>query len=433
MAVSGRYVYCLSANANPTDFDPRDGAGGYVPVIYYLGSFFERDGTDTTTPASAVCLVTIDGSRYKVTDYDLLMGYSIVAADVTTPPDPDDVDEAERPVEGQAWRVPAGATGEWAAYEDYIAIWTARSWAYVAPKIGRLVYNEATGGYEHINADGVWTNGVGNNPIANGVILPSMMVGGGGRQNWIVESQTENTPPTAVDGVNYVIGSSPTGRWAGLSGNIAAGESGGETIYEPSEGWTIYDKATDGRYNHDGSNWVSAFGNFTITRRTYVAGTTWAKPARMFLARVYAVGAGGGSGTSATSGGTSSFGAYLSATGGGGGTNLAAGAAGAGTGGDINLSGEVGMYFSTDNISHGGAAAGPYGGKGSWNAAAKSYGGGGSIPNNFGGSGGGCAEKVFLASDLTSNVTVTVGAGGTAAGGTSGAGGAVIVDEYTFN
>jgi hypothetical protein len=434
MAVSGRYVYCLPANANPADFDPRDGAGGYVPVIYYRQSLFERDGTDTTTPASAVCLVTIDGSRYKITDYDLLMGYSIVAADVTTPPDPDDVDESLRPVEGQAWRVPAGGTGDWSDKEDFIAVWTARSWAYVAPKIGRLVFNEATGGYEHIDVDGDWVNGVGSNPIANGVLVPNMVVGGGSRFNWVVENQTTNAPPDPIDGVSYIVGPSPTGRWTGHSGKIATGENGGETLYTPAEGWLAYDKAQDGPFRHSGSVWLSSFGNFSVTRRAYTSSTTWTKPARLFMARVWVVGGGGGGVTG--SGGSSSFGSHCSASGGA----ASGGAPGSGSGGDINLTGERGFAFTdgSDACARGGAAPGPYGGVGSWCRGAslslgQSYGGAGAYPQvPGGGSGGGFSTKVIPGVSLGSNVAVTVGAGASDSFGGHGAAGIVVVEEYTF-
>ncbi len=93
-----------------------------------------------------------------------------------------------------------------------------------------------------------------------------------------------------------------------------------------------------------------------------------------------AQGASSGAGTG-TAGGTTSFGAYHSATGGGPG-NVAGtiGAGGTGVGGDINLTGQAG--FNGDRNfnalqSGGGDAAGPYGGKGAVGGNATWPGGGG--------------------------------------------------------
>jgi len=420
-----KFIYWLAPDATPGDFDPRsDGLGDYVPVIYFQGSFFERDGTDETTPASSVCLVTADSSRYKIISYDLLMGYSILANDVVDPPDPEDVDEADRPNLGDAYRVPAGGSGDWATKEDSIAIWTSRGWAYVEPKIGRLVFNQDTGGYEHINAAGNWELGVGNNPIAAGVLLPSMLSAGGARLHWIAENATTNTPPTVIDHIAYVIGPSPTGVWTGHAGKIAHGENGSWVIYTPAEGWKYYNKATDTDYLHSGSAWISASGDLIATTYLYTSSDTFSKNARCVYVEVEVVGGGGDPGQAsspATSGSTSSFGSHCSATGGAGGRNIAGGAGGIGSGGDINLTGQTGQYKGTTTDATplrggiGAASLQPKGAGGDRAATVDIYGAGG---------GGGGSHKRILAASLGSSETVTVGSA-------AQNNGYVLVKEYT--
>jgi hypothetical protein len=97
-------------------------------------------------------------------------------------------------------------------------------------------------------------------------------------------------------------------------------------------------------------------------------------------------GSSNGSGTAnGASGGTTSFGAYFSATGGGGGTYTALpGVGGQGIGGDINLTGQGGQdgsAYHKDGI--GGDAAGPEGGKASSISVPATWpGGGGTIISN---------------------------------------------------
>lgn len=112
------------------------------------------------------------------------------------------------------------------------------------------------------------------------------------------------------------------------------------------------------------------------------------------------VGSGGGS---ETTGGTSSFGAYCSATGGGAGVNAGnGGTAGTGTGGDINIRGNAGDRAVSSGFCGGGGSSFLGGGGGANNGT-----GGDGIGGNYGGGGAG-------------------GSGG----GQAGAGGVVTVEEF---
>lgn len=174
----------------------------------------------------------------------------------------------------------------------------------------------------------------------------------------------------------------------------------------------------------------------TPTIQVFTAAGTWTKPADCRKVKVTVVGGGGGGGgnyggggggggasikyidvtaissvsvtvgsggSSETTGGTSSFGAYCSATGGGAGVNAGnGGTAGTGTGGDINIRGNAGDRTVSGGFCGGGGSSFLGGGGGANNGT-----GGDGIGGNYGGGGAG-------------------GSGG----GQAGAGGVVTVEEF---
>lgn len=119
--------------------------------------------------------------------------------------------------------------------------------------------------------------------------------------------------------------------------------------------------------------------------------------------------------TSGSSGGTTSFGAFCSATGGGGflAPNLDGGIGGVGSGGNINIKGGGGMSASVNPVSvdYGATGGSSFMGGGAY---AMYNNGAGQAGGNYGGGGGGAISPVS-----TSN-----NAGG------AGAGGIVIVEEF---
>ncbi len=200
-------------------------------------------------------------------------------------------------------------------------------------------------------------------------------------------------------------------------------------------------------------------GRLSAIRTYTTAGThTWTKPADLSYAIVEVWGGGGSgenySGTAGSDGGTTRFGSYVLAYGGTAGS-ATPGNGGAGSGGDINLTGGDGEYVQAmdGNIAAAGGRGGDAaGGGGSGGRAGYSNsqsardgqapGGGGGGAGDYhaangprGGGGGGYALELFEASELTDDVTVTVGAGGVAAyraslQGGDGAPGMVVVYEY---
>lgn len=166
---------------------------------------------------------------------------------------------------------------------------------------------------------------------------------------------------------------------------------------------------------------------------------TWTKPAGCRFIRVRTIGGGGASRSSpsgSTTGGTTNFGAYCSATGGASGSGaggLAAvangGAGGSGSSGDINLDGERGDNGFINTNSYSAAAKG---GRSSYNQIGA--GADGSFAFNSSATGGGGAGgesiKIINVTAITS-VNGTVGAGGVATGGgIDGNPGGVIVEEF---
>jgi hypothetical protein len=208
---------------------------------------------------------------------------------------------------------------------------------------------------------------------------------------------------------------------------------------------------------------ASVTGNLTVTgtvtdagagyvMQTYTSPATWTKPAGLKAVKVTVVGGGGASRTATpaptiptnpvTSGGTSSFGSFLSATGGGlssPNVPVSAGAGGSGSGGDINVSGQPGRDVPSASCSVGGNSALGFG-QGAIisevGASGIAYGGGAHANSVSGGAGGGGASIEFIsAPSIPGPVSVTVGAGGTISGptapnGGNGGAGIVIVEEF---
>ena len=179
-------------------------------------------------------------------------------------------------------------------------------------------------------------------------------------------------------------------------------------------------------------------GLVLLDRRTYAASTTWSKPAdgagnllvgvgKLVVVRQQGGGGGGGANGigNGGSGGTTSFGAYANATGGSGGSSNGSNVGNGGTG--SLRPGRCGMLTPRPKDDYSQVAGG---GDGSRIGAASVRGGGGyaegaglnSTPVSSGGEGGESLD-VFKIGDLTSTVSITIGAAGSAPGSASTAGG----------
>lgn len=410
-----RLIYPIVGSEDPQDLIAIDPDSGLRPWgLAYNGFLFWHDPLDTTTAHDGVtCIKTFDNLRYKRTigeppDSVLSKGYS----------DP----SAISPQIGDWYIVGAAPVGDWAGHADDLAFFNgAGDWVFVTAAVGVSVYVIDEDSTYHVDSYSNWIIGIGSNALAPGSVLPSQLQGGGSHILWSVENQTTNNPPGIVDSVQYIIGPSPTGAWAGHPAKIAHAENGAWVIYTPANGWLAFDKALNEFYRFNGSAWITQGGKMQMNRTVITGSTTFSKDARCVMVDVIVIGGTGGArGQSGPgNGGTSSFGAHCSATGSTAETGTNNSTPGVGSGGDLNLSGFNGRGNTSGvGLSIPGIVVGNV-----WGVGAENSG------SNFS-AGAGASKKRILAASLAANETVTVGAGGSAGGGTAGNQGVVIVEEW---
>jgi hypothetical protein len=183
----------------------------------------------------------------------------------------------------------------------------------------------------------------------------------------------------------------------------------------------------------NGTTWVAGSPNLAgslIGYQIFTANGTYTKATNNpGFVIVYVVGGGGGESATGGTGGTTSFGAFCSATGGYGGSSNSSRPGGTGTGGDINSVGGGGLVVTgvagTTNYIQGGLGAFALG---YGNGPKANTSGGKTYVTLFVGGGGGGAIKKILGSALASTETVTIGAVGT--NGSTSTAGICIVWEY---
>ncbi len=106
-----------------------------------------------------------------------------------------------------------------------------------------------------------------------------------------IEGETNTPPTTPQDGQSWIVGSAPTGAWAGQAGKLACRQSGNWLFAAPTSGMRIYDAATGQQLIFDGA-WQRAapvtapIGGTTVDTqaRTAIAGLISALVAAGILA-----------------------------------------------------------------------------------------------------------------------------------------------------
>lgn len=264
-----RFAYCLADDELAADFVAKDPVSSIPPLnLIQGGTLFAYDETDTTTSASAVCLVTNDACRYKsgaIEPPDSVLTYSTTAQ-------PADVDVSD----GDTFLLPIAATGaDWAGKAGQIAIRVGAKWHFAINPIGRKLYVEDEDTFYYRNDAGVWTAGNGANEFAASSIPITAIIGAKASFVLKVENQTTNAPPASpVAPVAYIIGPSPTGAWAGLAGQLAIClVNGAYTVIVPAAGDEVFDKALGINVKFKGSAWVSAAGAVLGYKDVYTQGT----------------------------------------------------------------------------------------------------------------------------------------------------------------
>ena len=253
--------------------DPVDAELGGVRQAYVYGDgTFKYDALDTTTAHDGVYVLNlIGGRRYKRLGVPTIA--SVMSRSVETPPDPDDVVPENRPQFGDAYLF---LTGSWAAEGiavNSIAVWSSiggGSWQEVEPTFGPPLYIRDEDAYVRWTGDDGWLDGLGSGSYPASSIPPSTLIWDGRVQN-----QTTNAPPSAAQGVAYIIGSTPTGAWAGNAGKIAIRESAGTSadyvIYTPKVGQVVYDIALGIDVRWSGLAWEPASGVIIFETSVFTA------------------------------------------------------------------------------------------------------------------------------------------------------------------
>lgn len=260
----GRYPYSVATAAEVQDLVATDpDTGVTIRSIDLNGRLYRYDSTDTTSVHDGISvLVSYDNRRYKLDGADPLF-YSVIDRTLTAPPG--------SPAIGDTHLVATAATGAWATHDDKIAIYTARGWEFITPRTGQLVYVQAEDAYVHSDNYGDWIVGFGTQSLPANSVPPSALIGKPIR--WEVENQTTNAPPgTAALGVQYIIGSAPTGAWSGNAGKIAICEVvNAFTIYTPRTGELAYDKNLAKEVRYSSSAWVAGADALVLIERKVIS------------------------------------------------------------------------------------------------------------------------------------------------------------------
>lgn len=262
-----RMPYVLADSDTPTDLvavDPSTGAA--IVDIAYLGRVFHYDPLDTTTANDGVsCLVSNEGRRYKLAAGSDVAVWAVLSKTPTEPPG--------SPSLGDAYLVPAGATGAWAGKANYVAVKTARGWEFVNFGVGRLLYVEDIDAYYRRNAAGVWAIGLGASALGAGSVNILNVLGANASFSLKVENQATNAPPASPTAPTaYIIGPLPTGAWAGNAGKLAIClVNGSFTIITPVEGDEVYDKSLQTFYTFRSSAWQAEAGAWVAFRNQFTA------------------------------------------------------------------------------------------------------------------------------------------------------------------
>lgn len=228
------YVLASAAEAQTLEL-----AGVDVQSLTLFGMDFLYDSTDSTTPHDGtICLVTNDGKRFKRAQLTLV-SFVVLDRGLSSPPAAPDI--------GDQYLLPSAPSGAWAGLGDNVVIYTARGWEAMAPLEGMVIYvsDEAV----FVWYDGTeWQTGMGYASFADGEILTKWLEDGAG----IIVQAEQNAPPASVPGVGikYIVGSSPTGAWAGQAGKIARSTGAAWDFLTPQEGWRVFDvgASEDARY-----------------------------------------------------------------------------------------------------------------------------------------------------------------------------------------
>jgi hypothetical protein len=234
--------------------------GRRTPAIIVAGTVFEADFADTTSAAVAGWIVvSLDGTRYKRAAAVPALVQSTVLA---TPP------ALSSAIWGQAWVVPAAATGAWAGQSGRVAVATPVGWSFLLPQVGQIVRSAAAAAFFHYSEAAAWVQGLGA-PSPGAVPQTALEMPFG----LIIQSRTVTTPPGAAGRHAWLVPAGATGAWAGQTNQVAIGPTGGWSFIAPATGATVWVVDEARGYRWTGSAWsTESAAPLPALRRIEVAG-----------------------------------------------------------------------------------------------------------------------------------------------------------------
>lgn len=434
-----RTIYVLNVGELWADFDQPTGEKRLAILDAATSYLYLYDASDTTTADDGLtCRVTGTGERYHIEDAASISLSSVLGVTATPPGSPS---------VGDVYICDTASTGAWSGHDTDLAVYTRRGWVFAEPEVGMTVLNLGTGANIQFDDNGDWVPFAID--IADDSLRPSQLMHPAGL---VVEAQ-QNAPPSvpADPATTYLVGTAGSGAWSGHNNAIAYSVDGTNwSFIAPTEGMTVYNKATDFAYRYSGTAWVAVVTGVDYQVFTTPGAATWTKPSgisanALVLVELWAGGGPGGNaganngggggggghrakwfragelgatesltigagGTAGVRGGDTSFGSHMTAYGGGYGNGVDPGGGGGKLGQGTNGSGG-------GSAGQGGPPAnGTQADQGGGNGASSGSGTGGSSVDGGGGGGSGNGPG-----NSNGGASENGGGGGANGGGTGGA------------
>lgn len=241
---------------------------GTANAIIVGTRIFQRDDDDTTSIADSIVVhVSNDGVRFKA-DVDI-QNVRILRSDVTAQP-------TSGLSLGDAYLLIGAPSGtDWSSQQESLAIWTGLgggSWVFLQPYAGLYVAVESP--------DMVWRYAPSGSWQQVPAMVGTLSVSGIQFNGLIpVENETTTTPPTATDGVAYVVPAGASAPWDTKTGQVAVGNGTGWDYVTPYEGLTVWNKALDRPRTYQSGGWGDTIAASPYRSRTFAtAGMTGSPP-----------------------------------------------------------------------------------------------------------------------------------------------------------
>ncbi len=155
--------------------------------------------------------------------------------------------------DGTRYIVGSAPTGAFAAATaNQIAARYNGAWTFYTPFNGQKIYNKGVGTDYQFNGT-VWAAVATDGPLATkheNVFYGSVQA-------------VANSPTITTNGTRYIVGSSPTGAFAGQANNLAVMVSGAWVFYPPFNGLSVYNLATGTEFRYGGSTWATVLAGYS--------------------------------------------------------------------------------------------------------------------------------------------------------------------------